>query len=310
MSRAKVLVAAVAVVLFYGLLSALLTVGFERWGSTGLLVADGDSLWRLRPGFTGAPGFVVGESGLTPVRIDARGFRNGAASAPGARRETILTIGDSFTFGWDVADDETYPAQLQVILDARVPGRFAVINGGMPGCTSFQAARLLRRWMPLFHPAVVVALLGRNDGRPTYLSDRASQAILGWKPDLLDKVFPFMFLHYRNLQALASATGRGAAPRVSDQEFADNMQRIAETVRSGGARLIVMEHWKRNPAFGLARFAAAHDLPYIDAPQLLAHAATGGEELFIRAHYHPNRKGYAVLAAALAEQILASDARR
>lgn len=45
----------------------------------------------------------------------------------------VLCLGDSFTFGWGVEDDQAYPWQLQVLLDARLgPGRSQVANFGSP----------------------------------------------------------------------------------------------------------------------------------------------------------------------------------
>lgn len=301
----RLLLASAVVVAVYVGLSALVTVAFEPWVAGGLLIPDSESLWRLRPGFTGSPG-GSSEALLVAVRIDARGFRHiGGAAATSGRRETILTVGDSFTFGWDVADADTYPAQLQELLDQRAAGRFEVINGGMPGCTSFQARQLLQGWLPQLEPSVLVTLLGRNDGRVAPLSDSAAQRILGWKPEALDYVFPFMLLHYRSVSWLAQAVGAPGGQRVPAEDFIDNMEAIAELAHANGVRSIVMQHWTGSPAFQLARFADARDLGYIDTPGLLSAAsAGGGPELFIRAHYHPNRTGYAVIAAALADEIL------
>jgi len=306
-TRRKVLLAVPIVVLVYAGLSALMTVAFDRWSTShGLLVQDRETLWRPRPGFVGPPGFIWdGDSSLTPVTIDEQGFRTAGTRASAlAPSEIVLAIGDSFTFGWDVADGDSYPAQLQALLDQRAPGRFTVINGGMPGCTSFQAKQLLRRWLPRYRPAVVVAMLGRNDGRKQPLSDSEVQAILRWKPDLLNYVFPFMLLHYRGVQGVAQMRGNSRVQRVSNEEFRHNIQTIVELTRSAGARLILMEHWKRNPAFRLARLAADRGVAYIDTPALVAPAARGGRELFIRTHHHPNRDGYAVIAGALADEIL------
>ncbi|GAB6037771.1 hypothetical protein JCM15519_23300 [Fundidesulfovibrio butyratiphilus] len=44
----------------------------------------------------------------------------------------ILCLGDSFTLGWGVQDDQTYPERLYQILKAKYPGkRFEVINTGL-----------------------------------------------------------------------------------------------------------------------------------------------------------------------------------
>ena len=42
--------------------------------------------------------------------------------------ERILCIGDSHTYGAGVERDESYPAQLQRVLDGLAPGRYAVMN--------------------------------------------------------------------------------------------------------------------------------------------------------------------------------------
>lgn len=42
----------------------------------------------------------------------------------------VLCVGDSHTFGAGVDVYESYPAQLQALLDADSPGRFSVINLG------------------------------------------------------------------------------------------------------------------------------------------------------------------------------------
>jgi len=76
-----------------------------------------------------APGY---DNGVYRVGLD--GFRG---SEPAGDGPSILALGDSTTFGWGVAEDETYPAQLAEILHAA--GRdVRVINAGVPGYTSSQ----------------------------------------------------------------------------------------------------------------------------------------------------------------------------
>lgn len=69
-----------------------------------------------RPGHR-EPGLTINLDGLRST-----GEIVGAQSLP-----PILALGDSFTFGEDVADDQTWPAQLQRLLGRRV------LNGGMSG---------------------------------------------------------------------------------------------------------------------------------------------------------------------------------
>lgn len=75
--------------------------------------------------------------GGIPHTHDQYGFRNTRLVAdwpePGSGVYRIAVLGDSMTYGVGVENDETYPAVAQRWLDAWAPGRFALINGGVPG---------------------------------------------------------------------------------------------------------------------------------------------------------------------------------
>lgn len=68
----------------------------------------------------------------THVTIDADGIRTNGTSAPPGDR-VVVAVGDSFTFGDQVDDDATWPAQLEGIL-----GR-PVVNGGVFGYSLAQS---------------------------------------------------------------------------------------------------------------------------------------------------------------------------
>jgi lysophospholipase L1-like esterase len=96
------------------------------------------------------------------VTIDSLGYRGG--NFPRARpvgETRVLFAGDSFTFGHNVEDDETLPAQLQRMLQARC-GAARVINAGLPGSTILAQAELVRRGLVL-DPSVVIVMYHEND---------------------------------------------------------------------------------------------------------------------------------------------------
>lgn len=78
-----------------------------------------------------------------------RGDRHGALPAEGARR--LVAIGDSVTFGWGVADDESWPAQLERELGAR-GHRVEVLNAGVPA----QRLETMRAWLEKVAPTLGV----------------------------------------------------------------------------------------------------------------------------------------------------------
>lgn len=106
-------------------------------------IHDGLLGYVPNPGFCG-PGF-----GRSFHTIDADGLRangQGAASSEGS----ILTVGDSFTYGDEVRDEESWPAQLQ-----RLTGR-RVLNGGVTGYGFDQMVMRAEQLADVHRPSVIV----------------------------------------------------------------------------------------------------------------------------------------------------------
>lgn len=113
--------------------------------------------------FTLAPGQRAFSYGA-PAEIDARGFRaNGAGGAGERAGPTIFALGDSFTFGLGVRDEETWPSRLEAGLRERLGGAVSVVNGGTISYGVFQEMDLLREAGMATGPALVVHGLYWND---------------------------------------------------------------------------------------------------------------------------------------------------
>ena len=95
------------------------------------------------PGFSG-PG--VGRSFHT---IDADGLRF-SGERPVSSERPILTVGDSYTYGDEVRDEEAWPAQLQ-----RIMGR-PVLNGGVTGYGFDQTVLRAEQLVDRHNPSVVI----------------------------------------------------------------------------------------------------------------------------------------------------------
>jgi hypothetical protein len=131
--------------------------------------ANDDASWRLRwmaaHGATASLGYEIDEWhptrgwALKPnlrgprLNSNSRGVRgvaeHGDTKAPGTTR--IVVLGDSFTFGEDVGDDETYSARLQQSMP-----RTEVINLGVHGYGHDQMLVYLREEGIRYRPDVVV----------------------------------------------------------------------------------------------------------------------------------------------------------
>lgn len=104
--------------------------------------------WALRPGLRDVPAF-----GAKTLSSNSRGLRGAREYAvdkpPGVVR--IVVLGDSFTFGEDVGDDEAWPRRLEQLL----PGT-EVLNLGVHGYGHDQMLLYLKEEGLGYHPDVVI----------------------------------------------------------------------------------------------------------------------------------------------------------
>lgn len=113
--------------------------------------------WELVPGSSGIGS--LGES----YHINSVGFRDTEHTLrrqPGINR--IMVIGDSFTFGARVNLEDTYPKQLEGILN-RANMASGVINCGVIGHNMWQHYEMLKRKVLLYQPDLVILGLFEDD---------------------------------------------------------------------------------------------------------------------------------------------------
>ncbi|MFY9824081.1 MAG: GDSL-type esterase/lipase family protein [Thermoanaerobaculia bacterium] len=123
------------------------------YASPGLYVVDPKVGHRMKPGLRGVLGNFA--EFTTQVRINRLGIRGPEVGPkrPGVRR--ILVLGDSFTFGMGVEENEAFPAQLAAELGRRgVPAEG--INAGMGGYGVPDEVRWFEQYGRETHPDVIV----------------------------------------------------------------------------------------------------------------------------------------------------------
>ena len=267
--------------------------------------------YELVPGFAGAPqGF--------PVRVNALGLRGAELDPlkpPGTVR--IAVLGDSTTFGYGVADAETYSAKLEVLLNAAgdLP-RCEVLNFGVSGYGTQDEARVLAGRALALDPDLVV--LGYNLNDPDTERRQPLQRLFAprsWWRDthvwrkLQDRLFVRRLKRYRDPFEYAHDPA-GANWRSVEQGFAS----IASTARAAGLRVVVLifPNGLATPDPASYRFAAlhaqvaaeaeAHGFDVIDLVPYYAELERAGER-YLLPDTHPNPRGHALAAAVLAEWI-------
>ncbi len=167
-----------------------------------------------------------------------RGGEIGLRKEPGATR--IFAIGDSNTLGWLGNGDFNWPAYLHEIL-TRENHRFSVVNAGVYGYTSFQGFRRFKEALP-FEPDLVLISFGFNDALRVTVSD-ADFLSKGIRAFHLDEVL----IRLRTGQVLLAVYDRfvsrgegGLVPRVSIQEYRDNLMRMIALAKSAGVQVVLL----------------------------------------------------------------------
>ncbi len=85
-------------------------------------------------------------------------------AADSADTITILSVGDSHTYGPTEERDLSYPVQLQQLLERRFPDRkFHILNLGVPGANSAFVATRLEQQVLQTRPHLVLAWVGVNN---------------------------------------------------------------------------------------------------------------------------------------------------
>ena len=87
--------------------------------------------------------------------------RDRPAKQPGTRR--VLVMGDSYTWGYAVAEEEAFPQAAERLLKDRGRPDIEVINGGVPDYNSRQERQLLAQLLPIYQPDAVFLAYVVND---------------------------------------------------------------------------------------------------------------------------------------------------
>lgn len=309
---------------------------------------DASTFWRLRRSVT-----VTGKNYLAPravrertpftMTLNAAGFRGPELAREKPRSALrVIAAGNSSTFGWGVADDETFPAQLRARLSELVaPRAVEVMNAGVPGFTTFQGERLLARDLLPLRPDYVVLSFGFNDSRRAACTDSLFDVRASSAAARLARVASRLAIYTRLERALRGAKPDRLSPaaeervttRVPAEEYEARLARMVRAVVDGGARPILLAMVVLPPyRDAMLRVARANGIPFLETQPYLrarvqspefaaAHAAAlardaeiwrGAPNVEWRSPayvdaIHPSALGHEIIAGWLADVITAAE---
>lgn len=139
---------------------------FPEW-TENLVVVRGPQVFAFKPH---ASGVFPGNADTTrtfPYRTNAHGLRDRDRPAKPAGTKRVLVMGDSYTWGYAVAEEEAYPQVAERVLAARGRPDIEVVNGGIPDYNSRMERQLLAQLMPIYQPDAVFLAYVVNDAEPS-----------------------------------------------------------------------------------------------------------------------------------------------
>lgn len=275
----------------------------------------------------------IGTRFMHTTRIDSLGYRGADISRRKADGEfRILYVGDSFTYGHNVADGETLPAQLEAKL-ATVCRAPRVINAGLSGSTIVGQDVMALRGLTM-SPDAVVLMYHENDidelmgvriwtglaenrriksefpVSVIYLLLRRS-AVWSLAQEVRRSLVP---AHANNWERPRDEPATAAAVDAAHREYADHLAALADTLRARKLPFVfaLFPHPESVRADRGGRdydrilaSAGRIGLPTVDFLESLRRSTKGVEETFLLPEdYHPSSEGYAIAASVLTDVLL------
>lgn len=273
-------------------------------------------------------------------RINSHGFRGEEISLKkpeGTYR--ILGVGDSCTLGIGVTLDQTFLKQLQALLARTFPQRrFEVVNGGVPGYSSYQGRKRLEQKLVQFQPDLATIYFAYNDLLPARkYSDREATA---WAESLSGKAVllaEHIALYRMVSHAISPRRGIGELinerfdeakkiirekgrfseeykARVPGEDFKENVAAMVDLLRRRGCRPMVLGYvfskaFQRLLPVCREYMNAAVEVAEEKGVESLALGEifeTAGGTLLFEEGVHPNPKGHALIAQKIFEILKAT----
>lgn len=212
--------------------------------------------------------YAAGNVYMHPAKINGLGLRGHEPrpEADGDAGLRVVCLGDSFTFGWGVQDDETFPVLVEEALDAALEEPVDVINCGLPGYNTYQEHQLYKKLMAPLEPDYVVIAWYMNDLDPMSYGTTGTLAPLDhplagtalldyWSRNLRLKVIGLPKFEFEGFDQAAAMelkkvydehqfsiwqdSGQAVARQFVDRNLGD-MTALLDTIEADGAVPIVL----------------------------------------------------------------------
>jgi lysophospholipase L1-like esterase len=248
------------------------------------------------------------------ISLNSEGFRD--VEFPKEKRPSVFRIvclGDSWTFGWNVAQNQAYPQMLKSLLRREFSeANFEVFNLGVGGYSSHNGLRLLTTRALDLNPDLVIISFAMNEAGMAGLPDKfASQGeesvnlvktlslifnnselfkllrywalLLRWKPVSINGHIEKMSYDTAWKEQVSDNDYDKFEPWMRDslRDFDNNHREMIKLARSHNIRIVLLynEFWKDSPYLRvLQTISVEEDVPLLDSSALIAGVQRSIEE--------------------------------
>ncbi len=249
-----------------------------------------------------------------PVTINSLGMREREVSTKLDNEFRILVMGDSVPFGIGVKFAESFPHQLEVILNSKYNHKFRTLNMGVPSYNTEQELLQLQTLGINLQPNLVILLFSSNDIEPKMwvFTKRDS-----WYANLAQRSYAMslLFIFYRETKKVLAQSfiSTANAGQISLHEYHKNSIRwkaieqsltaINHLLKQRKIPFVLFTNQELDNILALLRnvgnkFPIINLTPWVDSrwqdPKKYINSYVDG---------HPNSAGHLILATLIAEHL-------
>lgn len=205
-------------------------------------------------GYRNRPG-LEGQFYGAPVHINSLGMRDREVPEKPAGEFRLMVLGDSVPFGIGVRYEDSFPRQLEMLLNERHPKRrFRTLNMGVPSYNTEQELIQLQSMGLALRSDAVLLLFSNNDIEPKrWVLDKRDK----WYVDLTQRSYAgsLLYVFVRDLSARFSAfaAGSGMPPQR------DNSRVALDHYRTDSPRWQAIDR----SLTGINALCRAHRIPFV-----------------------------------------------
>ncbi len=245
----------------------------------------------------------------------------------------IVCIGDSFTYGWGVSKNDSYPRQLERVLNKNKPEmHFRVFSLGVPGSNSSQHLLYLQDILSKYKRIdLVIILTGVNDSWNfadsniyKFVNHQKDKDLTGIRLKILfssTRIYKMLNIIALNLKGKAPESSLDPSRLVIEvyknndnidsstfrRLIAYNLSQMIHLARSCGVGIILQNYPRGDPYGGVLQNSAKElSVPFLDNFSLFREQLRkrNPRDLFIYDYSHPNAEGYKIMVEELYKVIV------